>query len=277
MCTVTFIPREVGYYLAMNRDEQLNRIAGQPPQKRFIDGRTILSPSEPGGGTWISLNDEGVCFALINWYSAPARVTAEAISRGEVVRSVSPSCTSEEVDEHFSKLPLSSINPFRLIGIFPDRCEAVEWRWDLNTLVRHECPWQPQQWISSGYDEPQAQLVRSRTFEHTRQHRTAGSLNWVRQLHSSHSPEPGPFSTCMHRDDAATVSYCEIEISPDEGIMRYHAGAACSRILRATPETGLRIKIGGPQATRPEVPENSFSRKEISDLLPSLVMTNRNS
>src|SRR5512140_1000833 len=54
MCTVTFIPRDVGYYLAMNRDEKLSRIAGLPPKRQFIDGCTVLFPSEPGGGTWIS-------------------------------------------------------------------------------------------------------------------------------------------------------------------------------------------------------------------------------
>lgn len=230
MCTVTFIPRDVGYYLAMNRDEQLTRVAGLPPQRRFIDGRSVISPSEPGGGTWISLNDARVCFALINWYSVPARVRTGAVSRGEVVASVSPSCESEEAHKKIESLPLNFVNPFRLIGVFPKSREVVEWRWNLKTLVRHNGQWELQQWISSGYDEPQAQLVRSATFESMRQHPAVGSLKWLRQLHSSHSPEPGPFSTCMHRDDAATVSYCEIQTSQNEGGMRYIAGAPCRNL-----------------------------------------------
>src|SRR5215467_11523720 len=120
MCTVTFIPRDVGYYLAMNRDEQLTRVAGLPPQRRFVDGRSVLCPLEPGGGTWISLNNARVCFALVNWYSVPARVAAGAVSRGEVVKVASSSRGPDEADKKIKNLPLNFINPFRLIGIFPD-------------------------------------------------------------------------------------------------------------------------------------------------------------
>lgn len=231
MCTVTFIPREVGYYLAMNRDEQLTRIAGLPPQQRFVDGHSVLYPSEPGGGTWISLNDARVSFALINWYSVPARVTVGALSRGEIVKSASSFRTSDKADKNLAGLPLNLINPFRLIGIFPEVREVVEWRWNLKKLVRHNQEWKAQQWISSGHDEPQAQRVRSSTFERMRQDPEAGTGEWLRRLHGSHAPEPGPLSTCMHRGEAATVSYCEIKISRNEGTMRYHAGAPCENCV----------------------------------------------
>jgi len=39
-----------------------------------------------------------------------------------------------------------------------------------------------------------------------------------------------PFSTCMHRADASTVSYTEISFSPREAVMRYHAGAPCQKL-----------------------------------------------
>src|SRR5271165_6617690 len=91
MCTVTFSPRRRGYALAMNRDEQLTRVAGLPPREKTISGHKILSPSEPSGGTWISLNDLGVTFALINWYSITARVKTGAVSRGRVVVAASSS------------------------------------------------------------------------------------------------------------------------------------------------------------------------------------------
>ena len=227
MCTVTFIPRDVGYYLAMNRDEQLKRIAGLPPQPRILNGHTILCPSEPGGGTWISLNDARVCFALINWYSVPARVTVGAVSRGEVVKAASPSCRSEEADKKISSLPLHCINPFRLIGIFPDGREVAEWRWDLKKIVRCDHDWKAQQWISSGFDELKAQNLRGSTFQEARRENSAGTLEWLYRLHSSHHPEHGPFSTCMHRADAATVSYTEICVSTEGGLMRYCNGSPC--------------------------------------------------
>jgi len=50
----------------MNRDEKLTRPTGLPPKKRMVNGRAVISPSEPGGGTWIALNDHGATLALIN-------------------------------------------------------------------------------------------------------------------------------------------------------------------------------------------------------------------
>ena len=227
MCTVTFIPRDLGYHLAVNRDEQLARIAGLPPQLKFLNERSILYPSEPTGGTWISLNDARVTFALVNWYSVAERVRGGAVSRGQVVKGTSSAGKSDEADKKVASLPLNFINPFRLIGVFPDERAVVEWRWDLKKLVRRNCEWKPQQWISSGHDEPKAQSFRSSTFRRALQKRSAGTLKWLQQLHASHDPERGPFSTCMHRADAATVSYTAICVARERGLMKYHAGSPC--------------------------------------------------
>jgi transport and Golgi organization protein 2 len=227
MCTVTFIPRDTGYYLAMNRDEQLARVAGLPPEKKILKGRAILSPSEPGGGTWIVLNETRTSFALINWYSVAERANRNAISRGEVVNAVSASNSLTEAESEFAKLPLDRINPFRLIGIFPRAREVVEWKWDLKNLVREKLSWKAQQWISSGYDEPKAQVIRGQTFQKLQCQKSAGTLPWLRRLHGSHSPDTGPFSTCMHRDGAATVSYTEVNVKSDELRMNYRPGPPC--------------------------------------------------
>jgi Transport and Golgi organisation 2 len=227
MCTVTFSPRQRGYALVMNRDEKLTRIAGLPPQKQIIHGRNVLSPSEPGGGTWISLNDCGVTFALINWHSITARVKSGPVSRGVVVNAVGALDSMDFVAGILKKLPLKKINPFRLIGIFPDTNEIFEWCWDLEKLSQKKYPWLAQQRISSGFDELVAQRMRSETFRRALKKKSAGSLDWLRRLHRSHLPQSGPFSTCMHRADAATVSCTEIVVAPKRAIMRHHAGSPC--------------------------------------------------
>src|SRR5438270_12439840 len=130
MCTVTFIARRRGYCLGMNRDEKLTRPAGLPPKKRIMNGRTIIFPSEPDGGTWIAVNDHGVTLALINWYSINALVGRNVLSRGEVVNSASAAISSDTTDAALHALPLDRIRPFRLIGVFPTTSEIVEWRWD---------------------------------------------------------------------------------------------------------------------------------------------------
>jgi hypothetical protein len=235
MCTVTFIPRQKGYAVGMNRDEKLTRATGLPPARKTIAGRTVLSPSEPEGGTWIGVNDSGVCLALINWYAVTRRVVGEARTRGDVINSTIAATISSGADLALEKLPLNRINPFRLIGIFPAATAVLEWRWDLKSFVRKKHPWESQQWISSGLDEPAAQRFRSRAFRQAQRQSSAGSLTWLRRLHCSHSPKSGPYSTCMHRTDAATVSYTEVAVSHHGAIMRYKLGTPCDSCVGFRP------------------------------------------
>lgn len=228
MCTVTFIARRHGYALGMNRDEQLTRVPGLPPSTKIIQECRVMAPSEPGGGTWMALNERGVTFALINWYAITRRARGETVSRGRVVNAACAAGSPDWADAALAQLPLGQINPFRLIGIFPASGEITEWRWNLNRLVRKHHGWQDQQWISSGFDEPAVQRVRSQTFRAALKQKSAGSLDWLRRLHRSHRPQPGPFSICMHRVDAATVSYTEVAVSPRRAVMRHHGGPPCN-------------------------------------------------
>jgi len=228
MCTVTFIAAKNGYRLGMNRDEKRTRVRGLPPAKRTIDGREVICPSEPRGGTWIAVNDAAVCFALINWYSVPKKVQANPASRGIVVNAVSGTLSESDADSALAALPLQRINPFRLIGVFPGQKEIIEWHWNLNQLGRATHRWKAQQWISSGFDEPEAQRVRSETFQRACRQKSFGSADWLRRLHRSHSPNCGPFSTCMHRTEAATVSYTEISIAGGHIQLSYACGAPCN-------------------------------------------------
>lgn len=228
MCTVTFAARSTGYLLGMNRDEKLTRVEALPPKPRFVEGRRVLFPSEPGGGTWIGLNDTGVCLALINWYSVAARVQRNALSRGCIVTSAIGGTESGTVDERLAAIPLPRVNPFRLIGVFPAAREVIEWQWNLRKLTRRRHPWKANTWISSGYDEPGAQITRAKNFRAALRQSSVGALDWLRRLHRCHRPERGPYSTCMHRADAATVSYTEVVYSTARAQMRYIAGSPCA-------------------------------------------------
>jgi len=247
MCTVSFIARKNGYALAMNRDEKLTRAAGLPPKIRKVDDQEVLYPSEPGGGTWIALNDTGVTMALINWHSIKAQVKVNAVSRGEVVNAVKTASGKDLVVSALTKLPLTRINPFRLIGVFPAG-EIYEWRWNLKRLVCKKHLWKPRQWISSGFDEAKAQRMRSATFKLMQKKRRISGRGWLRDLHSSHAPGCGPFSTCMHRNDAATVSCTEISICSQQATMRYHPGAPCSALKNCVRH--LRLQKPRPQSSK---------------------------
>jgi hypothetical protein len=243
MCTLTFIPRKKGYALAMNRDEQRTRETALPPLVRLVNGSAVIHPMERSGGTWIAVNQRAAGFALLNWYSVSARVKTHPVSRGEIVLAVAAADSAGAVAAILRQLSLDQFNPFRLIGVFPDQNRICEWRWDLKRLARQNHSWAMHQWASSGFDEPQAQAVRARTFHARRRLKSAGRLEWLRRLHGSHSPESGPFSTCMHRDDAATVSYTEVTAASGRATMRYHAGAPCEKkelFTASLPLIGIR-------------------------------------
>lgn len=229
MCTVTFVPRRSGYAMAMNRDEQRTRSVALPPGIRTLEGCRVLSPTERGGGTWIGLNQFGNTLALVNWYSIPRKVSGLHRSRGDVVCSVLAAAESGQVDDGLARWRLGLVNPFRLVGIFPAQQEVIEWRWNLTALSRLSHPWKAGQWISSGFDEPGAQQHRGEAFGRRARQATFGSNRWLDQLHQSHDPEPGPYSTCMHREDAATVSLTRIVVNASRGIMAYRPGSPCER------------------------------------------------
>ena len=85
MCTVSFLPARDGYQLAMNRDEQLSRMAAFPPATQKCGALRALYPHELSGGTWVGVNEAAVGFALVNWYSKPQRKGSDTLSRGMVI------------------------------------------------------------------------------------------------------------------------------------------------------------------------------------------------
>jgi hypothetical protein len=249
MCTVTFIGHRNGYALGMNRDESLSRPTALPPSIHRTSDHTMLFPSEKAGGTWIGVNDAGVSFALVNWYAVRARVGIRPLSRGTVVRAMLTLDTVTAVRRTMSSLNLECINPFRLIAVFPTTRKVAEWRWDLDSVQECQHGWEPATWISSGFDEPGAQRIRHQTFTRALALPSAGKLGWLRQLHRSHLPERGPYATCMHRSDAATVSYTEIIVAQNRAEMRYTPGAPCCH--RSLPAISLGRGLPSPQEVTP--------------------------
>ena len=245
MCTVTLIARRNGYALGMNRDEKLARVRGLPPALHRLAGRDALFPSEPSGGTWIGVNDAGLTLPLINWYSVGVRAARQNVSRGEVVKAALPFDSLSTVDEALAALPLARVNPFRLIGVFPAHKAVAEWRWNLTRLNRLDHRWRTNTWISSSFDESGAQQARGKTFGKMLRQRSAESVDWLRRLHQAHAPEIGPYSICMHRNDAATVSCTEIVVSGSVATVRYQPGPPCCRMPMST-RTLKKLAPSGP-------------------------------
>jgi len=276
MCTVSFIPKQRGFYLAMNRDEKRSRETALAPaivdlatgRARSIRHRTDSSgrrtgglatcraifPREHEGGTWIAANDSGVCLALINWHRIEREPEHSIVSRGQVIIALAGKSSADEIAATLADLPLRQLRPFRLITIIPSTKDIMEWRWNLERLSIRTHAWQPQHWFSSGFDERQAQRERRRICDAAHKQITARKLGWLRRLHRSHSPKSGPFSICMHRSGAATVSYTEVAVSDQRATMRYKDGPPCSARPTITKILPLQRCGRGPDPGRPASP-----------------------
>lgn len=231
MCTVIFIPTCGGCRLGMNRDELRTRAKGTFPAPRIVDGLPVLGPREPSGGSWTCANAAAAAFALLNWHPVASDKTKEpqnAVSRGTIVEAASGCRHPSAVEAMLSRQPLLRLRPFRLLGIFSVGKTLREWRWDGRELSRLDCAWEPRLWASSRLDEKTAQQTRQAVFQSALSAKDVGSLRWLRSLHRTHLPEKGPFSICMHRKEAATISYTETEINGGRLRIRHRNGPPCA-------------------------------------------------
>ena len=228
MCTVSFLPMRHGFILAMNRDEQKSRPHARTPRRHQAGSRPSLYPSEPDGGTWIGINDTGLCLALINWYAKPQRDRSLCVSRGVIIPHLLAAGDLVDVGALLGALPLSRINPFRLIAVSRAERAIRQWRWDGTVLGMHRHGWKRTHWFSSGYDEILVNRKRANVVRDAARSLATQTPAWLRKLHRSHQPAHGPLSICMDRDEAQTVSYTEIIATVRQARMRYAAGPPCS-------------------------------------------------
>jgi len=227
MCTLSFLPVKDGYVAAMNRDELRTRPPALPPIIHTMGELSTVYPRE-AGGTWIAGNSRGTLLALLNWYSMErGKLGEKSRSRGEIVPHALQASDARAAESALRRLDLAGIYPFRLFGFFPREEEVREWRWNTRQLLTRSHGWSRQHWFSSGRSDERAAAERGAACAQAWQGDPADASAWLRELHASHIPGPGPFSVCVHREDAATVSYTEVQWKRGDLQMRYQAGNPC--------------------------------------------------
>src|SRR5262249_45645639 len=85
---------------------------------------------------------------------------------------------------------------------------------------------------SSSLDGGRARLERERLFAelHAGSRPPRASLE---RFQASHEPERGPWSPCMHRADAATVSATQVRVERHTVALRYASGPPCTTAFGA--------------------------------------------
>lgn len=242
MCTLSWTRSARGYLLLFNRDERLTRPNAHPPTRQTVDGVRILAPLDrAAGGTWIGVNQYGVTATLLNRYDdAPVDPAAGSVSRGILLLSLLAARSARATLAGAAAMPLGAFQPFT-IAAFDHGRRAWLADWNGRTLEPSTIEEAGLVRTSSGRDQREAERRRSAVLvTMARGTRVSGAL--LGAFHRSHHPERGPFSVCMHRDEAETRSLTMVRVGRHHASMWYWHGAPCTcpvvthRILRVAPE-----------------------------------------
>jgi hypothetical protein len=217
MCTVSWVHTDAGYHLLCNRDEKRTRRAALPPRVERFDGMTGIAPRDGDlGGTWIAANEFGVSLCLLN-----GTPRAAAQSRGHLLLSLIGVRSTVEAYERIESMELSPYAPFTVAVIEPEKPAAVV-EWDGARRFRVE---DSGLLVSSSFDADGVKAARQREFSRL----VAGQVtpDSLYSFHESHGRHAGPYSPCMHRPDAETVSFSWVTVSRQSVSFFYAPGSPC--------------------------------------------------
>jgi hypothetical protein len=227
VCTATWLRSTSGYTLFFNRDESPTRAAAIPPETRTIEGVTVLAPIDGDfGGTWIGVNRGGATVALLNRYQDSTLPGVRGrISRGLLVKSLLPSPNITATLATLQRTDLRDYAPFTLLALEPGHDVAIA-DWNGSSLVvsyRAEPGV-----IRTSHGEAAAEVDRSRRALYDEFVRARGAtFTSLLAYQSSHLPERGSQSVCMHRAQANTVSLTVVDVADDLITMLYTPGPPC--------------------------------------------------
>lgn len=227
MCTVSFLAREDGYVLGMNRDEKIARGAGSAPEVHRLGGTRAVFPTDKAGGTWLGCNQYGITLALLNW-NIPVVQQSPQRSRGLVIPHLLPLTNPRELNRALVMDELAHCAPFQLLAVIPVERRVLQWNWDGRHLAHRSHSWGMRHWFSSSASDQSAEELRGRVCSYASHEANAGSAPWLRQLHRSHQNGPGAFSICVHRELVETLSYTEVDCTRAEVSMVHNSGSPCN-------------------------------------------------
>jgi hypothetical protein len=226
MCTVSWIHEEGGYQLLCNRDEKKTRRQADPPQIRTQDRVRYIAPRDGDhGGTWIATNEHAMTLCLLNGTPKSPRFIGSR-SRGHLIPSLIGAQSLWEVSERLWCTDLSCYAPFLLIGLEPGSpATLIEWDGIETFIVPYADPYMPV--TSSSFDPDAVRQRRKAEFARLSKARGRIDTDLLFFFHENHGAHPDAYSTCMHRQDAETVSFSWVRITHQSVDFLYSPGAPC--------------------------------------------------
>jgi hypothetical protein len=222
MCTVSWTHQDGGYHLLCNRDEKRTRgVASAPCVKRVAGTRYIAPIDKDFGGTWIAVNEWGLAICLLNGGGAGSG----SVSRGLLIPEMIWARSADDACFLLGRQNLTFFAPFTTIVLEPDHSATVL-TWDGARLEINPDADSLSPLVSSSFDTERVRQRRRAEFSRRIGVRLADPAH-LYNFHSSHGSGPDAYSPCMHRQDAETVSFSWIVVTPQEIRFTYSAAAPC--------------------------------------------------
>ena len=231
MCTVSWLHQGGGYELLCNRDERHTRRLARPPRVRRRRGVRFITPADgDAGGSWVGVNEFGLTLCLLNRYDVPAGSARPYTSRGRLVLGLIDCRSEVEVSRRVARMALARFRPFTLLALAAGRPSLVL-RWAGRPPVAEGVGEAQVPLTSSSFDTEGVVESRRRHFRQMAAGAGPVTGELLYNFHRSHAPARGAYSTCMHREDAATVSFTWIRVTAGAVECRYQPQAPCSGTL----------------------------------------------
>ncbi len=226
MCTVSWVHENGGYQLLCNRDEKKTRKAAEAPAVLVRNGVRYVAPRDGDfGGTWIAANEFGMTLCLLNGAANGERFV-DGRSRGLLIPELMDAQSLWEVSERVWGMNLACYAPFVLVGLEPGSAATlIEWDGVETMIVPYGEPYMPV--TSSSFDGDGVRLRRKEEFVRLRDNSGQVDTELLLRFHESHGAHGDAYATCMHREDAETVSFSRVRVTGGDVEFHYSAGAPC--------------------------------------------------
>jgi hypothetical protein len=230
MCTVSWLRQAEGYELLCNRDERHTRKAASGPRISKRNEISYIAPVDGDhGGSWIGVNEFGLTLCLLNRYSDPAREPSQRYpSRGLLLTDLLDRSQNHLVPVRIKDFQLDRFRPFSMLALSSDE-PAILINWTGRDCIVENNAEAQMPLTSSSLSNPTPIETRRNHFQEMTRERERVDAELLHQFHTSHVPERGPYSVCMHRDDAATVSLSGVTVTGDSIGFIYQPGSPCMK------------------------------------------------
>lgn len=221
------LPKDDGFRLVCNRDEQRDRPPAIPPHISCLQDRAAIFPVDPvGGGTWVGVNDAGVAAALLNrTVDTAARIGRwPPRSRGLIIPALLGCESLADALDVTAALDPTRFDLFRLVVVQTNTVAVVTSNGFALSIEANDFS-RPLMLTSSSLGDAVVEPPRRRLFEQLVEKEGA----WLRaqaRFHRHRWRSNADISVTMERPDARTVSRTLIDVSSRAIELCYHGLAS---------------------------------------------------